>query len=79
MKKAFIFNFLLLVAKVAHAQEVTTVEVAPFWQDTTFLMLVGGAVFLILVLIIKKVLEKRAEKEYEEDENSTENYEDTNL
>ncbi|MFA6307652.1 MAG: hypothetical protein WCS88_03075 [Patescibacteria group bacterium] len=79
MKKAFIFNFLLLVAKVAQAQEVSTVEVAPFWQDKTFLILVGGAVFLILVLIIKKVLEKRAEKEYEEGEDTTENYENTNL
>ena len=79
MKKVFIFNLLLLAAKTAHAQEVTTVEVSPFWQDKTFLMLVGGAIFLIIVLIVKKVLEKRALKAYEEEGNEseeiTENYE----
>jgi len=75
MKKIFILNVLLLVARAAQAQETTAVQVAPFWQDKTFLMLIGGAVFLIILLIVKKVLEKRSSKE----NNTTENYEDTNI
>ena len=65
MKKALIFS-LLLLARAAYAQEVTTAPVPPFWQDKTFLMLAGGALFLIIVLVIKKVLEKRALKAYED-------------
>ncbi|OGY94625.1 MAG: hypothetical protein A2406_02250 [Candidatus Komeilibacteria bacterium RIFOXYC1_FULL_37_11] len=64
MKQALIFS-LLLLASTAQAQEVSTAPVPPFWQDKTFLMLAGGAVFLIIVLVIKKVLEKRAMKAYE--------------
>lgn len=69
MKKIY-FLTVLLSAKVAYAQEVAQVEVAPFYTDKTFLFLVGGAVFLILVLVIKKVLEKRAMKAYQEDSSS---------
>jgi|GEM_PF-6669872 len=69
MKKISILS-VLLIARSVYAQETTTVEVPPFWQDKTFLFLVGGAIFLILVLVIKKVLEKRAMKAYQEDSSS---------
>jgi len=71
MKKLLTLSILLLVAQAAQAQSKpeTSVEVAPFWQDKTFLMLVGGAIFLIIVLIVKKVLEKRALKQYQGSEN----------
>jgi len=78
MRKFIIFNLLLLIANIAHAQEAGAVEVPPFWKDKTFLMLAGGALFLIIVLIVKKVLEKRAVKDYQEND-STENYENSNL
>lgn len=82
MKKTLIFNFLLLTAWTAHAQEEASAEVVTFWflKDMKFLMLFGGAVFLIILLIVKKVLAKRASnEEYEEGDETTENYEDSNL
>lgn len=77
MKKLLIIS-LLLVTKTAHAQEAAGVEVAPFWQDKTFLLLAGGAVFLIIVLIVKKVLDKKRMNS-DSDLDSSENYENSNL
>lgn len=70
MKKTLTLGTLLLVAQAVQAQEVSTVKVAPFWQDKTFLMLAGGALFLIILLIVKKVIEKRSVKKYQGGENS---------
>lgn len=69
MKKALLLS--LLLAQPALAQEAeTAVEAPPFWTDPTFLWLAGGALFLIIVLIVKKVLDRR---------NNSDDYEDTNI
>lgn len=69
---------LFIFPSLVWAQENVPPEVIPFWKDKTFLMLVGGAVFLIIVLIVKKILDRRNniinDQEYNEKD-----YEDTNI
>lgn len=71
MKKLFLLTTLLLATKVLAQEAPTPIETPPFYTDTTFWLFAGGALFLILVLIIKKIIEKK--------NNKTDNYENTNI
>ena len=61
MKKALILSSLIFMVKAAQAQE-AGVEATSFYQDKTFLMLVGGAAVLVIILIIKKIMDKKSEQ-----------------
>lgn len=64
--KTLINLFLSTIALPVLAQEAKDTTVTPpFWQDKTFLILIGSALILIIVLIVKKIMDKRGENEYE--------------